>query len=199
MRCGRLLGSDTLTRDRPGGRGVHARRLDPACPGDHIDRLYRAAGGMCISREEAEDLVEDTLARAYKEPRVLHPDEEIGHLFRVLRTTFLIRRRFAQRRRAFPARVDELASIEDLSAAWPDARLDYPDLYRAVAFLPDDFRDALIAIDLMGLSYGEAASALCIPEATVATRLHRGRQRGAEMLDTESVPAVGVRRANAER
>ena len=45
------------------------RRLDPATLGDHVDRLYRAARAICGSREEAEDLVQDTFARVLQKPR----------------------------------------------------------------------------------------------------------------------------------
>jgi RNA polymerase sigma-70 factor, ECF subfamily len=161
---------------------VGARRLDPAHLGDHIDRLYRAARALCVSREEAEDLVQETLARVLKKPRFLRSDDDIGYLLSVLRNTFLSGRRSAQRRPEFPVAVDELTYIEDLSAARPEERLDHAELYQAIASLPEAFRDAVIAVDLMGLSYGEAARALRVREATIATRLHRGRHRLAEML-----------------
>jgi RNA polymerase sigma-70 factor (ECF subfamily) len=175
MRAARARSSGRLLAFPPEGEPRRdQRRQDPACVGDHIDRLYRAARGMCVSRKEAEDLVQDTIARALKEPRVIHSDDDIGYLLRVLRTTFLSDR---------PRRVDEPESIERLPAAQPEAGLGYSVLYRAVAFLPDHFRDALIAVDLTGLSYGEAACALGVDQATLATRLHRGRQRVAEMLE----------------
>jgi RNA polymerase sigma-70 factor (ECF subfamily) len=72
--------------------------------------------------------------------------------------------------------------IEDRSATQPEARLDSAALYRAIASLPDAFRDALIAVDVMGLSYREASWALRVREGTVTTRLHRARQRVADML-----------------
>lgn len=174
-----------------------ARRLDPACLGDHMDRLYRAARGLCVSREEAEDLVQETLARVLKKPRFLHSDDDIGYLLRVLRNTFISGRRSAQRRPEIPVLIDELVSIEDLSAPRPEDRLAQAELYRAIASLPDGFRDAVIAVDLMGLSYGEAARALRTREATIATRLHRGRQRLAEMLTAESDIAPTVQRSNS--
>lgn len=170
-------------------------RLDPARLGDHLDLLYRAARGMCGSREEAEDLVQDALARVLKKPRFLRSDDDVGYLLRVLRNTFVSRRRFAQRRPEFPVLPDELAFVEDRSAARPEARLDWSELYRAIASLPDGFRDALIAVDLMGLSYGEAARALRVREATITSRLHRARQRVADMLEAESGITPAVRAA----
>ena len=62
------------------------------------------------------------------------------------------------------------------------------ELYAAIARLPDDFRDALVAIDVIGLSYREAARALRVREATITTRLHRARQRVARDLETGANP-----------
>jgi RNA polymerase sigma-70 factor (ECF subfamily) len=55
-------------------------------------------------------------------------------------------------------------------------------VYKAIAELPDDVRDAVMAIDVVGMSYREAARALRVREATITTRLHRGRQRIARRL-----------------
>ena len=58
-------------------------------------------------------------------------------------------------------------------------------LYAAIAELPDDFRDALVAVDVAGLSYREAARALHVREATLTTRLHRARKRLADALELD--------------
>jgi len=60
-------------------------------------------------------------------------------------------------------------------------------VYPAIAALPPDFRDAVAAIDLVGHSYREAAVELHVREATITTRLHRGRQRVARAL-SDSFP-----------
>lgn len=146
------------------GRRVGARRPEPAGAGDHIDRLYRAARGMCASREDAEDLVHDTLARAWAKPRFGRSNDDPRYLLQVLRKTFSSGTRFAR--------------------CPPEASPRSADVYRAIAALPEECRDALIAVDLMGLSYGEAARALRVREATIATRLHSGRRRVAEMLES---------------
>ncbi|MDE3132176.1 MAG: hypothetical protein KGL16_13585, partial [Acidobacteriota bacterium] len=64
------------------------RQLDPESLGDHLDRLYRAAWSLCGSREEAEDLVQETFARVLLKPRFLRSEDDIGYLLRVLRNTF---------------------------------------------------------------------------------------------------------------
>src|SRR5262249_3865227 len=95
---------------RPSGS---ARRLDPASLGDHVDRLHRAARAMSGSREEAEDLVQETFARVLQKPRFLHREDDIGYLLRVLRNTFVSGRRRAARRPQFSDTPDELLRIED--------------------------------------------------------------------------------------
>jgi RNA polymerase sigma-70 factor, ECF subfamily len=167
------------------------RHLDPEALGDHIDRLYRAAWGLCGSREEAEDLVQETFARVLRKPRILHSEDDLGYLLRVLRNTFFSSRRTAARRPQTAPIPDDLEVIEDRSAAQPEARLESQELYAAISQLPDDFRDALLAIDVVGLSYKEAARALRVREATITTRLHRARQRVARSLAPESPDQPG--------
>ncbi len=161
------------------------RQLDPDSLGDHIDRLFRAAWSLCGSREEAEDLVQETLARVLRKPRILRSEDDLGYLLRVLRNTFFSQRRTAARRPQTTALPDDTDMLEDRSAVQPEARLEAAELYAAISALPDDFRDALIAIDVLGLSYREAASALRVREATITTRLHRARQRVASTLSSQ--------------
>jgi RNA polymerase sigma-70 factor, ECF subfamily len=175
-------------------RSGTARRLDPARLGDHVDRLYRAARAMASSREEAEDLVQETYARVLRKQRFLHREDDIGYLLRVLRNTYVSGRRTAARRPQRSGTDYELIWIEGPSAAQPEARLDCVALYEAIAALPVSFRDALIAVDVLGLSYQEASRALRVREATITTRLHRARQRVAVMLAHE----FGVRRGRLD-
>ena len=169
------------------------RRLDPARLGDHVDRLYRAARAMCNSREEAEDLVQETFARVLQRPRFLHAEDDIGYLLQVLRNTFVSGRRTAGRRPQPSEAPDELMRIEDASAPRPEATLEAAALYQAIKALPVSFRDALVAVDVVGLSYEEAARALRVREATITTRLYRARRRVAAMLAQESGIAPAVR------
>jgi len=68
------------------------------------------------------------------------------------------------------------------------------ELFAAIATLPDDFRLALVAVDVVGLSYREAARALGTQEATIASRLHRGRDRVAQRLATDAPPLADAPR-----
>jgi len=162
------------------------RQLDPEALGDHTDRLYRAAWALCGSREEAEDLVQETFARVLRKPRILRSEDDVGYLLRVLRNTFFSTRRTAARRPQTTALPDDLDLVEDRSAIQPETKLESAQLYTAISELPDDFRVALVAIDVIGLSYREAAQALRVREATITTRLHRARQRVARALTEQS-------------
>lgn len=158
------------------------RQLDPGALGDHTDRLYRAAWSLCGSREDAEDLVQETFARVLRRPRFIRSNKDVGYLLQVLRNTFISSRHTAARRpRETP--MPEDFDVPDTSGfASPEASADMADLYAAIAKLPQSFRDAVVAVDVAGLSYREAARGLHLREATLTTRVHRGRQRLADTL-----------------
>ena len=153
------------------------RILDPARLGDHLDRLYRAAWALSGSREDAEDLVQETYARVLGRPRLLRNEDDLGYLLRALRNTFLNQKRAESRRLRPDALPEQLDLVADTHARDPAAALDARELYAAIAALPDDFRDVLVAVDVTGLSYKEAARALRIREGTVMSRLYRARQQ----------------------
>jgi RNA polymerase sigma-70 factor, ECF subfamily len=161
------------------------RQLDPQALGDHIDRLYRAARSLTGSREEAEDLVQETFARVLQKPRLLRSDDDLGYLLRVLRNTFISMRRSAARRPQATAPPETLDYIEDEAAVQPQTRMELAEVYAAISELPPDFRDAVVAIDVVGLSYRQAAQTLRVREATITTRLHRGRQRIARRFEAD--------------
>jgi len=126
------------------------------------------------------------MERVLRKPRILRSEDDIGYLLRVLRNTFVSSRRTAARRPRTTALPEELGLIEDPRATRPEARLEATELYEAIAGLPEDFRDALVAIDLVGLSYREAARVLRVRKATITTRLHRARQRIARAIGEDS-------------
>jgi RNA polymerase sigma-70 factor (ECF subfamily) len=163
-----------------------ARLLDPGSLGDHVDRLYRAARALCGSPEDAEDLVQETYTRILEKPRWLRSDDDLGYLLRVLRNTHYSRLRAAARRVRTDPLPDELDRLQDRSAPAPQDALDAEAVYALIAQLPDVFREALVAIDLVGLSYREAARALRVREATITTRLYRARPRLARALEDQA-------------
>jgi RNA polymerase sigma-70 factor, ECF subfamily len=164
------------------------RALDPQSLTRHIDRLYRAAWALCGSREDAEDLVQDTFARVLSKPRMLRGDDDLAYLMRVLRNTFFTSRRTASRRPVTSATLENVVAADPQPTSQPEHALDVQELYAAVAKLPDDFRLALVAVDILGLSYREAASALRTREATITTRLFRARRQVARLLADDPQP-----------
>jgi RNA polymerase sigma-70 factor, ECF subfamily len=164
------------------------RTLDPQSLTQHVDRLYRAAWALCGSREDAEDLVQETFARVLARPRVLSGDDELYYLMRVLRNTFFTSRRTASRRPVTVATLDDVLAADPRPLGQPERALEMQELYATIATLPDDRRLALVAIDVLGLSYREAARALRVREATITTRLFRARKQLAQLLDPEPGP-----------
>ncbi|ADB48835.1 RNA polymerase sigma factor [Conexibacter woesei] len=153
------------------------RRLEPQAVVRHLDRLYRSAWALCGSREDAEDLVQETVARVLARPRRLHGEEELAYLLSALRNTFLTTRRTASRRPQEVAQLDDVVAGDPRAETRPEAALEAHELFDAIARLPEDFRLALVAVDVAGLSYREAAKALRTREATITSRLHRARER----------------------
>jgi RNA polymerase sigma-70 factor, ECF subfamily len=170
-------------------------RLDPQALVRHLDRLHRAAWALCGSREEAEDLVQETVARVLAKPRELQGEEELAYLLRALRNTFLTSRRTASRRPRETATLDDVAAPDLRSDGRPEAALDAQELFGAIAALPQEFRLALVAVDVAGLSYREAADLLETGEATITSRLHRARRRVAEAIEQPAREGPGSRRS----
>jgi RNA polymerase sigma-70 factor (ECF subfamily) len=151
------------------------RTLDPGRLGDHIDRLYRAACALTGSRLAADDLVQDTYAKVLAKPRLLRGDDDIGYLLKTMRNLFYDERRQAARRATDPVDPEDLERIE--GAAGPGEIAERHELLATIAALPPEFRDVLVAVDVAGLSYKEAADALSVPQGTVMSRLYRARKR----------------------
>ncbi len=136
--------------------------------------------------------MQETYARVLRKPRLLRSDDDLGYLLRVLRNTYFSAHRTAKRRLRPEPLPDDLDLVEDRSAVGPQEALEASELYALIAELPESFRDALVAVDLLGLSYREAARALHVREATITTRLHRARLRLARDLDGKDIGPTGV-------
>jgi RNA polymerase sigma-70 factor (ECF subfamily) len=168
------------------------RILDPQSLTRHVDRLYRAAWALCGSREDAEDLVQETFARVLSRPRMLRGDDELYYLMRVLRNTFLTSRRTAGRRPVTVATLEDVVTEDPRQMGRPEQALEVREVYATIAELPDDFRLALVAVDVLGLSYREAARALNVREATITTRLFRARKQVAARLTPPAGEEAGA-------
>ncbi len=179
-------------------RAMHT--LDPQSLAKHVDRLYRAAWALCGSREDAEDLVQETFAKVLSRPRTLRGDDDLYYLMRVLRNTFLTNIRTASRRPVTVATLEDVTAADPRPTTRPDRALEVQELYSTIAELPEDFRLALVAVDVLGLSYREAGRALKVREATLTTRLFRARRQVAGKLgDAEGPGTAGAGGASPSR
>jgi RNA polymerase sigma-70 factor, ECF subfamily len=158
--------------------------LRAASLGDHVDRLYRAAWALCGSREDAEDLVQETFARVLAKPRKISTDDPLPYLLRVLRNTFVSSLRTRSRRPQTAVLEDDEPRALAPASASPAAVVETREVFGAISRLGDDYRDVLVAVDVAGLTYEEAARAFDVPVGTVMSRLYRARGKVAEALGT---------------
>jgi RNA polymerase sigma-70 factor (ECF subfamily) len=161
------------------------RMLDPSALGDHVDRLYRAAWAMSGSRVDAEDLVQETFARVLAKPRRIRNEDDVGYLLRVLRNTFISSRRAASRRVA-PEALDDAVEADPSLARRPEEATETREVFAVIAELEEPFREALVAVDVVGLSYAEAAELLETKEATITSRVFRARAKVAGGMESPS-------------
>lgn len=140
----------------------------------HVDRVYRAAWALCGSCREAEDLVQQTYTNVLSRRRAARGDDELCALMRALRRAFLAGRSSAAAQPANAIR-DDLAAACAAPAGNAARPLEIGEVFAAIAQLPHEYRLALVAVDVLGLSPGLASRALEIPAATLVARLVRAR------------------------
>jgi len=157
----------------------------------YVGQLYAAAMRMTRNPADAEDLVQETMLKAYRAYDTFQEGTNLkAWLYRILTNTYINRYRKAQRR---PTETD-LGEVEDLylyrrlgsedtaemSRSAEDQLLEglvESDIKEAVEALPEHFRLPVLLADLEGFSYKEIAEILDIPIGTVMSRLHRGRKQ----------------------
>ncbi len=159
-----------------------ARTLDPQALGDHLDRLFRAAWALCGSREDAEDLVQETYERVLRRPRFVRKEDDLGYLYRALRHTYFNARRSASRRPQVTAQLEDVPTAARRSDAQPEQAAEVNLVLAAVAELSQPMREVIVAVDVLGLSYSEAGQALGVHANTIPSRLSRARLKVAEAL-----------------
>jgi RNA polymerase sigma-70 factor (ECF subfamily) len=165
--------------------------LNPLSLVGHGDRLQRAAWALCGSRHDAEDLVQETFTRVLSRPRLLRDEaSELAYLMRVLHNTFLSGRRDASRRPRAVVALEDVQVLDWHATHAPQQALEVGEIYAAIAELPERYRLPLVAVDLLGLSYGETGRSLGVREATVATRLFRARRLVVDRLTGEADTAL---------
>jgi RNA polymerase sigma-70 factor (ECF subfamily) len=148
--------------------------------------VYRVARHLVGSREEAEDLMQETYARAFRSWRSFTPGTNLrAWLLRIL-TNLNIDRGRRQQRQPDQQPLEEgdyflYNKLEEASDGPTDEervvqRLSQNDVVGALSEVPHDFRDVVVLVDIGDFSYADAAQILDIPIGTVMSRLHRGRR-----------------------
>ncbi len=162
------------------------------------DQVYRVARRFVPTREEAEDLVQETYARAFRSWQSYTPGTNLrAWLLRILTNLNVDRGRRLQRRPDetpleetdyyLANRMAESAGEQVLDQERVVERLSQDSIVTARSSLPDDFRDVVVLVDIGDFSYADAAQILDIPLGTVMSRLHRGRRQLKANLAEEAV------------
>jgi RNA polymerase sigma factor (sigma-70 family) len=144
---------------------------------EHSARVYRLAYRLTGNQHDAEDLTQDVFIRVFKSLDGFTPGTFEGWLHRITTNLFLDRMRRASRIRfeALPEDAERLPGREATPEAALVAELFDPDVERALAALPPDFRAAVVLCDVEQLSYEEIAATLNVKLGTVRSRISRGR------------------------
>jgi RNA polymerase sigma-70 factor (ECF subfamily) len=151
------------------------------------DQVYRVARHLASSREDADELMQETYARAFRSWRSFQPGTNMrAWLLRILTNLNIDRGRRQQRAPQMqPLEANDYYLYDRLAADNEDGvsdedrvveRLSQDDIVTALSAVPHDFRDVIVLVDLGDFSYADAAQILDIPVGTVMSRLHRGRR-----------------------
>jgi RNA polymerase sigma-70 factor (ECF subfamily) len=160
------------------------------------DQVYRVARHLAGSRDEAEDLMQETYARAFRSWRQFRPGTNLrAWLLRILTNLNIDRGRRIQRTpESQPLEEGDYFLYNRLEQEMgePDEervveRLSQDNVVEALSKVPHDFRDVVVLVDLGEFSYQDAAQILDIPIGTVMSRLHRGRRILKSQLAEEAV------------
>ena len=150
------------------------------------DQVYRVARHLASSREDADELMQETYARAFRSWRSFQPGTNMrAWLLRILTNINIDRGRRQQRAPQMqPLEANDYYLYDRLSEDGDGVsdedrvveRLSQDDIVTALSAVPHDFRDVIVLVDLGDFSYADAAQILDIPVGTVMSRLHRGRR-----------------------
>jgi len=151
---------------------------------DLADQVYRVARRLVSTREEAEDLMQETYARAFRSWGSFQPGTNMrAWLLRILTNLNIDRGRRVQRapdtqplEEGDYFLYNKLEEDGGSAEGRVDDRLSQDDAVAALSAVPHDFRDVIVLVDIGDFSYADAAQILEIPIGTVMSRLHRGRR-----------------------
>jgi RNA polymerase sigma-70 factor (ECF subfamily) len=162
------------------------------------DQVYRVARRLVGTREEAEDLVQETYARAFRSWKSFSPGTNLrAWLFRILTNLNVDRGRRVQRTPQtqpleesdyyLANKVASAAGEEALESDEVVERLSQDSIVKALSEIPAQYRDALVLVDIGDFTYADAAQILDVPIGTIMSRLHRGRRALKQQLAEEAM------------
>jgi len=157
---------------------------------EHIPRLRRYARALLGDRYAADDLVQDTLERAWNKFHLWRPGSDLrAWLFTIMHNVFVNQVR--SKRNEIEKTMEELPVVA-VRATQSDS-LEIVDLEHALRALPDEQREVLLLVAIEEMTYGEASRTLAIPIGTVMSRLSRARERMRRLIaGAESVVPLKV-------
>jgi len=186
-----------MKRSGPMPPELAARFESEALP--YRDKLYPVAVRMTRGREDAEDLVQETMAKAWAAFRNFEPGTNLrAWLYRIMTNTFISG--YRRRERAPVLMQDDLVDRMSLRV-WPSGtgvrsaeaealdRMPTEQIRQALRELPEDFRTAVYLADVEGYTYHETAEMMGTPIGTVMSRLHRARRTLRAKLTDERAAA----------
>ena len=151
-----------------------------------LPRLRRYARALVGSREAADDLVQDTLERAWSRVAQWQPGSDLRSWLLAIMHNLRIDQ---MRRPALAVSPLDEEAVEVPARATQTDLLELGELEAAVSCLPEEQRAVLLLVALEDMSYAQVAATLNIPAGTVMSRLARGRERLRGILDARSKPA----------
>ena len=204
--AGRVLGMSEMTPETDARRLATESRDRVRFEEEALelsDQVYRVARHLAGSREEAEDLMQEAYARAFRSWRSFTPGTNLrAWLLRILTNLNIDRGRKKQRTPDIqPLEEGDYFlynKLEESNGPAQDEervveRLSQDDIVSALSAVPHDFRDVVVLVDIGDFTYADAAQILDIPIGTVMSRLHRGRRILKRELAEEAVGATDGR------
>jgi RNA polymerase sigma-70 factor (ECF subfamily) len=163
----------------------------------HFERLYNFACWLTQDRHEAEDLVQETYAKALKGFSSFQPGTNFrAWIYKILRNAFLTSRTGLKAAATVPLDVDgeedALPKVKDTPESILLQRSDWQLVQQALEQLPVAYREVLLLCEVEEMSYQEIAATLAIPMGTVMSRLSRARRALRDIVEAAQHRAPGA-------
>lgn len=157
---------------------------------EHLPRLRRYAAALTRDAMRAEDLVQDTLERAYRKWHLWQPDTNLrAWLFSIMHNVYVNQ---VVRESSMPSMMSLDEVTHETGKSFNEMQTSKYDLMSALAKLPTEQREVVLLTCLEDMKYEEVAYVLQIPIGTVRSRLARGRERLRQLMEGTSPAGVAT-------